>query len=116
MHQRSTVADLARTLDCASVVISRSRGITEHAEIVRTNRQEGHTEIPTRTPRRKRTVFDRIVNRERPVVVLFAIHKVAHERKSVTESDLKPDLFTAQIRSCRQGRDLVKRLFDLLCP
>jgi hypothetical protein len=42
----------------------------------RTNRQEGHPDIPART-RRNRTVFGRIVNRKRPVVVLFAINKVA---------------------------------------
>ena len=59
-------------------------------------------------------MFGRIVNRERPVVVLFAIHKVAGERQSVRESDLKLDLLATQIRRGRQGRDLVKRPFELL--
>jgi hypothetical protein len=61
-------------------------------------------------------VFGRIVNRERPVVVLFAIRKVASERKSVRESDPKFDLFATQSRRGRQGRDLVKRPSELLCP
>jgi hypothetical protein len=43
-------------------------------------------------------MFGRIVNRERPVVVLFAIHKVASERKSVRESDSKFDLFATLLR------------------
>jgi len=38
-------------------------------------------------------VFSRIVNRKRPVVVLFAGHKVARKRHSVGESDFKLDLF-----------------------
>jgi len=61
-------------------------------------------------------VFSRIVNRKRPVVVLFAGHKVARKRHSVGESDFELDLFPTQIRRGRQGRDLVKRPFDLLCP
>ena len=61
-------------------------------------------------------MFGRIVNRERPVEVLFAIYKVAHERKSVPESDVKPDLFATQSRRGRQGCDLVKRPVELLCP
>jgi hypothetical protein len=60
-------------------------------------------------------VFGRIVNRERPVVVLFAIDKIARERKNVRESDFKLDLFATQSRRGRQGRDLVKRPFELLC-
>ena len=59
-------------------------------------------------------MFGGIVNRERPVVVLFAIHKVAGERQSVGESDVKLDLFAMQSRRGRQGRDLVKRPFKLL--
>jgi hypothetical protein len=47
--------------------------------------------------------------------VLLAIRKVARERQSVRESDVKLDLFAMQIRRCRQGRDLVKRPFELLC-
>jgi hypothetical protein len=46
---------------------------------------------------RQRTLLGRIVNRKRSVVVLFANHKVAHERKSVPESDLKP---AQQATSC----------------
>ena len=114
-HQCGGVADLAGLVDCPLAVIARSRGITELPQTPRTNRQQGHPDIPAR-PRRKRTVFGRIVNRERPVVVLFAIHKVAHERKSVSEKDLKLDLFATQSRRGRQGRDLVKRPFELLCP
>ena len=60
-------------------------------------------------------MFGRIVNRERPVVVLFAIHKIARERQNVRESDFKLDLFATQSRRGRQGRDLVKRPFELLC-
>ena len=59
-------------------------------------------------------MFGRIVNRKCPVVVFFAIHKVARERQSVRESDLKLDLFATQIRRGRQGRDLIKRPFELL--
>ena len=59
-------------------------------------------------------MLGRIVNRERPVVVLFAIHKVARERQSVRESDVKLDLFATQIGRGRQGRDLVKHPFELL--
>ena len=62
------------------------------------------------------TVFGGIVNRERPVVVLFAIHRVASERKSVRESNSKFDLFATQSRRGRQGRDLVKRPSELLRP
>ena len=61
-------------------------------------------------------MFGRIVNRERPVVVLFALHKVASERKGVRECDPKFDLFATQIRRGREGRDLVKRPSELLCP
>ena len=114
IHQCGGVADFARILDCALGVIARSRGITKYPQTPRTRRQESHPDIPART-RRKRTVFGRIVNRERPVVVLFAIHKVARERQSVRESDFKLDLFATQIRRGRQGRDLVKRPFELLC-
>ena len=115
IHQCGGLAGFARILDCALAVIARSRGITKLPHTRRTKRQEGHPDIPART-RRKRTVFGRIVNRERPVVVLFAIHKVARERQSVRESDLKLDLFATQSRRGRQGRDLVKRPFELLCP
>jgi hypothetical protein len=59
-------------------------------------------------------MFGRIVNRQRPVVVLFATHRVARERQSVRESDFKLDLFATQIRRGRQGRDLVKRPLDVL--
>src|ERR1700756_1690675 len=59
-------------------------------------------------------MFGRIVYRERPVVVLFAIRKVTRERQSVRESDLKLDLLATQSRRGRQGRDLVKRPFELL--
>ena len=59
-------------------------------------------------------MFGRIINRERPVVVLFATHKVARERQGVRESDFKLDLFATQNRRCRQGRDLVKRPCELL--
>jgi hypothetical protein len=51
-------------------------------------------------------VFGGIVNRERLVVVLFAIHKVARERQRVRESDLKFDLFATQSRRGWQSRDL----------
>src|SRR5262249_55116496 len=112
-HQCGGMADLARLVDCALALIARSRGITELPQTPRTNRQEGHPDIPART-RRNGTVFGRIVNRERPVEVLFAIHIVAHERKSVPESDVKLDLFATQSRRGRQGRDLVKRPFELL--
>jgi hypothetical protein len=61
-------------------------------------------------------VFGRIVNRERPVVVLFATHMVARERQSVGESGVKLDLFATQSRRGRQGRDLVKRPLELLHP
>ena len=53
-------------------------------------------------------MFRRIVNRQRPVVVLLAIYKVARERQSVRESEVKLDLFATQIRRGRQGRDLGK--------
>jgi hypothetical protein len=96
-------------------VIARSYGITKYPQTRRTKRQEGHPDISARTCR-NRTVFGRIVNRERPVVVLFAIRKVASERKSVRESDPKFDLFATQSRRGRQGRDLVKRPSELLCP
>ena len=46
--------------------------------------------------------------------MLFATHKVAHERQSVREGDVKLDLFTTQIRRDWHGRDLVKRPFELL--
>jgi hypothetical protein len=59
-------------------------------------------------------MFGRIVNRQHPVVVLFATHRVARERQSVRESDFKLDLFATQIRRGRQGRDLVKRPLDVL--
>ena len=59
-------------------------------------------------------MFDRIVNRERPVVVLFAIHKVARQRQNIRESDFKLDLFASQSRRDRRGRNLVKRPFELL--
>src|SRR6185437_16386663 len=104
---------LARILEGALNVTARSRGITELPQTIRTKRQEGHPDIPART-RRNRTVFSRIVNRERPVVVLFTTHKVARERQSVRESDFKLDLFATQIRRHRQGRDLVERPFELL--
>jgi hypothetical protein len=61
-------------------------------------------------------VFGWIVNRQRPVVVLLAMHKVARERPSVREIDSKLDLFATQIPRGWQGHDLVKRSFDLLCP
>ena len=61
-------------------------------------------------------MFGRIVNRERPVVVLFATHMVARERQSVGESGVKLDLFATQSRRGRQGRDLVKRPLELLHP
>jgi hypothetical protein len=61
-------------------------------------------------------VFGWIVNRERSVVMLFAVHKVASERQNVRESDFKLDLFATQSRRGRQGRDLVKRPFELLYP
>jgi hypothetical protein len=61
-------------------------------------------------------VFGGIVNRERPVVVLFAIHKVARECPSVGESELKVGLFATQSPRGWQGRDLVKRPFELLRP
>src|SRR5258708_7614908 len=107
------MAGFARILDCALGVIARSRGITKLPHTPRTKRQEGHSGIPART-RRKRTVFDRIVDRERPVVVLFAIYKVSRERQNTRESDFKLDLFAPQSRRDRQGRDLVKRPFELL--
>src|SRR5262249_50159155 len=114
IHQCGGLADLARLVDCALAFFARSRGITEVPQTSRTNRQQGHPDIAAR-PRRKRTVFGRIVNRERAVEVLFAIHKVARERKSVPESDLKLDLFATQGRRGWQSRDLVKRPFELLC-
>ena len=104
---------VSRILDCALGVIARSRVITKVVQTRGARRQERDPDIPAR-PRRKRTVFGGIVNRERPVVVLFAIHKVAGERQSVGESDVKLDLFAMQIRRGRQGRDLVKRPFELL--
>ena len=114
-HQCGGVANFARILYCALAVIARSRRIAKSPDTRRTKRQDGHPDIQART-RRKRTVFGRIVNRERPVVVLFATHKVARERQSVPESDFKLDLFATQIRRGRQGCDLVERPFDLLCP
>ena len=60
-------------------------------------------------------MIGRIVNRERPVVVLLATHKIARERQNIRESDFKLDLFATQSRRDRQGRDLVKRPFELLC-
>ena len=113
IHQCGSLADFARILDCALGVVARSRGITKLPHTRRTKRQEGHPDIPART-RRNRTVFGRIVNRERPVVVLFAIHKVARKCQSVRESDFKLDLLATQSRRCRQSRDLVKRPFELL--
>ena len=59
-------------------------------------------------------MFDRIVNRERPIVVFSATHKVARQRQNVRESDFKLDLFATQMRRGRQRRDLVKRPFELL--
>jgi hypothetical protein len=59
-------------------------------------------------------MLGRIVNGERPVVVLFATRKVACERQSVRESELKLDFFAPQSRCCRQRRDLVERPFELL--
>ena len=61
-------------------------------------------------------MFGRIVNRECPVVVLFATHRIARERQSVGESGVEHDLFATQSRRGRQGRDLVKRPFELLRP
>jgi hypothetical protein len=58
-------------------------------------------------------VFGRIVNRQRPVVVLLATHEVARERESVRKSDFKLELFATQIRSSRQGRNLVERPLEL---
>src|SRR6185437_8304733 len=104
---------LARILEGALSVTARSLGITELPQTIRTKRQEGHPDIPART-RRNRMVFGRIVNRKRPVVVLFTTHKVARERQSVREGDFKLDLFATQIRSGRRGCDLVKRLLELL--
>jgi len=101
-------------LDCSLGVIAQSRGITEVPQTPRTDRQQGYPDIPAR-PRRERTVFDRIVNRERAVEMLLAIHKIAHERKGVPESELNLDLFATQGRRGRQNRDLVKRQFELLC-
>jgi anaerobic glycerol-3-phosphate dehydrogenase len=57
------------------------------------------------------TLRGRIVNRERPVVVVFAIHKVAAERQNVRESDFELDLFATQSRSDWQDGDLAKRPF-----
>src|SRR5262245_50876823 len=108
MHQCGGMAELARRAACPLAVIPRSRGVTELPHTRRTMHQEGDPNIPTGT-RRNRTAFDRIEDPERAVVMLLAIHQVAHERKSVPESDMKFDLFAAQIRSGRQGRDLVKR-------
>ena len=88
IHQCGRVAGFARILDCALGVIARSRRITKFPHTRRTKRQKGPPDIPARTGR-KRTVFGRIENRERPVVVLFAIHKVARERQNVRESNLK---------------------------
>ena len=107
------MAGFAGILECELGVIARSRVITKYPETARTRRQEGHPDIPART-RRERTVFGRIVDRERPVVVLLAIYKVARERQSVCESDVKLDLFATQIRRGRQGRDLGKRPVELL--
>ena len=59
-------------------------------------------------------MLGRFVNGERPVVVLFATRKVACERQSVRESELKLDFFAPQSRCCRQRRDLVERPFELL--
>ena len=75
----------------------------------------GYPDIPAGA-RRKRTVFGRIVDCQRPVVVLLATHRVARERHSARESDFKLDLFATQIRRGRQRRDLVKRPFELLHP
>ena len=114
IHQCGGLAGFSRILDCTLGVVARSRGITKLPHTQGTKRQEGHPDVPART-RRKRTVFGWIVNRERSVVVLFAIHKVARERQSVRESDFKLDLFATQSRRGRQGRDLVKCPFELLC-
>jgi len=52
------------------------------ASSLNTSSFPGQGGIPAGKPyRRKRTVLGRIVNRERPVVVLFAIHKIARERQ-----------------------------------
>ena len=59
-------------------------------------------------------MFDRIENRERPIVVFFASHKVACERQNIRESDFKLDLFATQGWRGRQSRDLSKRSFELL--
>ena len=59
-------------------------------------------------------VLGRIVNRERPVVVLFAVHKVAGERQNVRESDFELDFFATQSRRDWQDSHLLKRTFKLL--
>ena len=60
-------------------------------------------------------MFGRIVNRQRPVVVLFATHRVARERQSPFAKALQAEIsFAAQSQRGGQARDLVKCPLDVL--